>query len=216
MSARSSSAVEDAAERVYRAVVDGIISGQMPEGTWLREASLAQQIGVSRTPVREALNQLAAEGAVKLWPHRGAQVVSISDEERDSLLDLRIRFEAEAVRLAVHRMTPEHIAELEHWHELMLACLSDSEPDPQELTRLNNEFHAVFIRECGNRHLAIALQAVSRPILVAQAFRTYSPRALERSMRHHGELILAARAGDGEWAGAIMSAHILAARHAKA
>lgn len=204
----------DAAERAYRAVLAMIVGGEAAEGTWLRETTLAEQVGVSRTPVRQALNRLAAEGAVELRPHRGAQVVSFSPEEMDSLFDLRARFEPLAARLAVDRLTPEHIEELAELAAQMESLVEAGDPDPQEMARLNNEFHAVFIREAGNRHLTIAIQTVIRPVFVARTFQTYSRHALERSMRHHAELIEAARLRDGEWAEAVMRAHILAARHA--
>lgn len=208
--------VHDAAERAYRAVLSMIVKGEVAEGSWLRETSLAEQIGVSRTPVRQALNRLAAEGAVELKPHRGAQVVSISPEEVDSLYDLRAQFEPLATKLAVPRMQPEHLEELADLAEQMEALVAEPQTDAQEMTRLNNAFHAVFIREASNRHLAMAIQAVTRPVYVARTFQTYSRHGLERSMRHHAELIDAARHGDGDWAEAVMRAHILSARHASA
>jgi len=204
----------DAAERAYRAVLAMILTGEVAEGSWLREVTLAEQIGVSRTPVRQALNRLAAEGAVELRPHRGAQVVSFSPEDMDSLFDLRARFEPLAAQLAVPRLTAEHLEELAELAGQMEALVEAGRPDPGEIARLNNAFHAVFIREAGNRHLTLAIQAISRPVFVARTFQTYSPHALERSMRHHAELIDAARLGDGAWAESIMRAHILAARHA--
>lgn len=204
----------DAAERAYRAVSAMILSGEVVEGDWLREVALAEQIGVSRTPIREALSRLAAEGAVVMHPRRGAQLVSLSDEEMESLFDLRVRFEPLAAKLAVPRLAAEEIAELVTLSEQMEELLDATPPDWQEMTRLNNEFHAVFIRHAGNRHLSLAIQTVIRPVVVARTFQTYSPHALERSMRHHAELIDAARAGDGDWAEAVMRAHILAARHA--
>lgn len=84
------------------------------------------------------------------------------------------------------------------------------------MTRLNNAFHAVFIREANNRHLALAIKTLTRPVSVVRTFQAYSTRGLERSMRHHAELVEAARLGDGEWAEAVMRAHILSARHASA
>ncbi|WP_161958465.1 GntR family transcriptional regulator [Ornithinimicrobium cavernae] len=208
------SEAQDAAERAYRAVLALIVTGEASEGTWLRETTLAEQIGVSRTPVRQALNRLAAEGAVELRPHRGAQVASFSPEEMASLYDLRARFEPLAARLAVERLSAQDVEELVGLAAQMEALVGAGEPDPAELARLNDQFHAVFIREAGNRHLTLAIQTVTRPVFVARTFQTYSRHALERSMRHHAELVDAARLRDGEWAEAIMRAHILAARHA--
>lgn len=210
------SEVQDASERAYSAVLSMILTGDVAEGSWLREATLADQIGVSRTPLRQALNRLAAEGAVELKPHRGAQVVSVSPEEVDSLYDLRAQFEPLATKLAVQRLEPEHLEELADLAGQMEDLVSAGDTDAQEMTRLNNAFHAVFIREAGNRHLAMAIKALTRPLHVARTFQTYSRHGMERSMRHHAELIDAARLGDGDWAEAVMRAHILSARHASA
>lgn len=208
--------VLDAAERAYRGVLAMIIAGEASEGSWLRETTLAEQIGVSRTPVRQALGRLAAEGAVELHPRRGAQVVSFSPEEMDSLIDLRAQFEPLAARLSVQRLTLKHVEHLERLAAQMESLVEAGKPEPQELARLNDQFHAVFIRESGNRHLTIAIESVMRPVFVARTFQTYTQHAMERSMRHHSELVEAARIGDAEWAEAIMRAHILAARHASA
>lgn len=203
----------DAAERAYQAVHAMIAEGEAPTGAWLRESTLARQIGVSRTPVRQALNRLAAEGAVELIPNRGAQVVSLSAEDIAALYELRATFEPLAAKLAVARLTETHLEELADLHEQMVALAEGPERDPRRMSQLNNDFHAVFLREAGNRHLTMAMQTMVRPAMVARNFHLYDQRALRRSMRHHEEILDAARAGDGEWAEAVMRAHILAARH---
>lgn len=204
----------DASERAYQAVLQMILDGEAPVGSWLREQTLAEQIGVSRTPVRQALNRLAAEGAIELVPNRGAQVVSFSDEDVEALFDLRARFEPLAVRLAVPQLTEERIAELADLATRMEALLDRRPLDTHQMSRLNNAFHGIFLAEAGNRHLTAAMQAVVRPALVTLTFQKYSERALRLSMHHHAELVEAARARDPEWAEAVMRAHILAARHA--
>lgn len=204
----------DAAERAYRTVLSMILLREVTEGEWLREANIAERIGLSRTPVREAFKRLAVEGAVELHPSRGVKVVSLSADEVDSLLDLRVRFEPLAVKLAVSRLAPAQIAELEALCTQITSLLKVDALDWQELPRLNNEFHTIFIQNCGNRHLALAIQTVVRPVIVARTFQTYSRHGLERSMRHHAELVDAVRAGDGDWAKAVMKSHILAARRA--
>lgn len=205
----------DAAERAYQAVLALIVNGTAEDGTWLRETALAEQIGVSRTPVRQALNRLAAEGTVELYPRRGARVVAFSAEEMDSVIDLRARFEPLAAKLAVERSTADDVARLEELAVQMEDLAARGNPDPQRMMSLNNDFHAVFIQGSGNRHLTMAIQTISRPVLVVRTFRAYSEAALGRSMGHHAELVEAARVRDGEWAEAAMRAHILAARHAQ-
>lgn len=126
---------------------------------------------------------------------------------------MRAEFEPVAARLAVPGMSEEDVARLGDLAGQMERIV-DGGADAGGLTALNNEFHAVFVERSGNRHLSIALQALFRPAVVTRTFRTYDRRALERSMQHHAELVEAAAARDGQWAEAVMRAHILSARHA--
>lgn len=205
----------DASERVYAELLTRIAEGEFTAGERLFEQALARDLGVSRTPVRDALKRLAAEGLVDTAPNKGAQLVSFTAEDTAALYDLRAHFEPVACRLAVPRLTEEDLAGLEALNAQMQAIVAGGQ-DPADLTALNNAFHTVFVDRCGNRHLAIALQALFRPAIVTRTFRQYDPRSLERSMQHHQELVEAARAGDGDWAESVMRSHILAARHATA
>lgn len=189
-----------------------IASGDVAPGSWLREAALAERLGVSRTPVREALNRLAAEGIVEISRNKGAQVVSFTPEDVAGLYDVRAGFEPHAALLAVPRLSDDDVERLAGLNTAMEAAAAEG--DLRTLGALNNEFHGVFVERCGNRHFAVALQTLMRPAVVAHTFGKYSPEALHRSMHHHAELVAAARARDGEWAEAVMRTHILAARNA--
>lgn len=215
MTAASEESAQAAVERAYRAVLEGIVSGRLTEGQWLRESALAEHVGVSRTPVREALKRLAAEGAVELHLNRGAQIATLSETDAVALFELRVHFEPMAVRLAVPRLDSERLDRLAELDERMRSLCAREQVVWSELTYANNEFHQIFIEHAGNRHLSLALQSVARPVTVARTFQRYTPAALERSMHHHAEILEAARAGDGEWASAVMQAHILATRHAQ-
>lgn len=202
----------DAAEHAYARVLSMITSGEIAAGTWLRETSLAAAFGVSRTPVREALNRLGAEGVVELSRNRGAQVVSFSAADSIALLDMRAQIEPEVVRLAVPRMSSDDhdtLAQLAHAME----SVAHDGSSPARLTELNTEFHGLFLERCGNRHLITAMHSVLRPAIVIRTFRQYSDRERQRSMHHHAELVDATKLGDAEWAAAVMRAHLLAARH---
>ncbi len=200
-------------DSAYGQVRSLIASGELASGSWLRETTLADRIGVSRTPIREALNRLAAEGLVELSRNKGAQVVSFSPDDIAGLYDVRAGFEPHAVLLSIPNLTDDDVAELASLSERMEAVVADG-GDMAGLSALNAAFHGIFIERCGNRHVATALQAVMRPAVVAHTFRKYSADALRRSMQHHAELVAAAESRDGEWAEAVMRTHILAARNA--
>lgn len=203
-----------AADTAYDAILELILRGGVEGGERLREQSLAELAGVSRTPVRQALNRLAAEGVVRLSRNKGAEVVSLTDEDTVALLEIRARFEPYAARLAVPRFTKDDVDHLAELNDLMRNLVDQADLKPLELGRLNNQFHAVFVQRCGNRHLSSAIRSFLMPAAVARTFGRYSPTALRRSIQHHEELVEAARAGDASWAEAVMGTHILAARHA--
>lgn len=209
----TSRASGDSAAVAYDHILGQIASGALPGGARLREQSLALAAGVSRTPVRQALNRLAAEGIVVIEPNKGAQVAQYDDAEVADMLELRARMEPQAVRSAVDHLTPQHLDDLERLNAEMIQLVR-TEGSWVDLAALNNEFHATFIQNCGSRPLSVAVQALVRPVMVIRTFERYSARALERSMQHHTELIEAARCGDGAWAESVMCSHILAARHA--
>lgn len=203
----------DAAQAAYEAILGKILAGELVGDERLREQSLAVAVGVSRTPVRQALNRLAAEGLVTMTPNRGATVVRFTEEDITGILDLRARLETYAVALAVPRLTPRHIRRLEELAEAMTE-LSQDDFSTLEMSQLNNEFHAIFTDNCGDRHLTSTLHTLIRPIMVIRTFDRYTPEALHRSQQHHAELIDAVRAQDSEWAESVMRSHIRAARHA--
>lgn len=203
-----------AADTAYEAILGLIVRGEVQGGERLREQSLAEAARVSRTPVRQALNRLAAEGVVRLSRHKGAEVVSLTDEDTLALLEVRARFEPYATGLAVPNLLEDDLDRLAEINDRMLALIDADDVQPLELGRLNNEFHGVFVHRCGNRHLAAAINSLLLPATVARTFGRYSPAALRRSVQHHDELLESSRAGDAAWAESVMRTHILAARHA--
>lgn len=214
MTVPSPSPVADATDTAYRAILELILSGEVSGGERLREQELALRSGVSRTPVRQALSRLASEGMVKMSRNRGAQVREVTAQDSLDLLAVRAEFEPMATRLSVPRLTPEDLDSLGDLTERMESLAAQSTFRPTELGELNLAFHAILTQNCGNRFLVTSLQSASRPAMVARAFRSYSPASLQRSMRHHAEILEAARVGDAQWAESAMRTHILSARHA--
>jgi DNA-binding GntR family transcriptional regulator len=196
-----------AAEQVTQSLRDEILSGAIASGTRLGEAELAGRLSVSRTPIREALSRLAAEGLVELTPHRGARVASWSAEQLREIFELRLRLEPYAVRQAVPRLTPGQLDQLDELAEAMIQNRS-----LDRLVELNRRFHQMFIDAAGSAPLAGSLKAVTHAAVVHQNFADYTPAAMHRSLNHHVEMVAAARAGDGDWAEAVMRAHLHNAR----
>ncbi|MBO0677596.1 GntR family transcriptional regulator [Mycolicibacterium sp. S2-37] len=203
----------DAAGRAYQLLSERIAAGEIAPGARLKESALAESLGFSRTPVREALRRLAADGLVVVSPNRGAQVVSYTAEEIDAFFSVRVILEPQAAALAVPRFRADEIDELENLAADMAALVAAT-PDMHLLGSLNREFHDRFLHGSGNRALSSAVEAVVRPAVVYRTFHRYSPEQLRRSMAHHLELVAAVRARNAEWAESVMRTHLLAARHA--
>lgn len=190
-----------------------ILAGALPAGTKLGEADLATRLDVSRTPVREALSRLAAEGLVDLVPNRGARVARWSDEDLDQIFELRLRLEPYAVGLAVPRLTDSDLDDLDDLAQRMVGLGKPGRSqDLDGIVHLNRQFHRTFINRAANPALTSALLAVTHASVVNQNFHNYTPAALARSLAHHVEIVAAARVGNADWANAVMRSHLYNAR----
>ncbi|MGY1690281.1 GntR family transcriptional regulator [Geodermatophilus sp. SYSU D01105] len=201
------------AERALATLRDMIMGGDLSPGARLGEVELADRLGVSRTPVREALSRLAAEGLVQVVPNRGARVATWTVTELEGVFDLRSSLEPQLTAHAVPNATPTDVEELDalatRMHEV-------GSPGPQQdldaLVPLNRAFHDRLVVLAAHPTLAAALAAAIHPPIVRRNFLTYDEASLRRSLAHHSEIVAALRAGDPDWARAVMTSHIANAR----
>jgi DNA-binding GntR family transcriptional regulator len=180
-------------EQVYRAVRARIMGGGLAPGTFLREKDL-ESMGVSRTPIREALGRLASEGFLERLPHRGFRV---PEESLGNLLELYpivAALELLAGRLALEQFTPADVARLKAVNG-RLAEAGDR-ADIRAMLDLNTEFHRLISERGGNRRLAMLLDDL-RSQLTRLELWYYSHRdRTQRSIREHEEIIAAIESGD--------------------
>ncbi|WP_326834291.1 GntR family transcriptional regulator [Amycolatopsis rhabdoformis] len=190
-----------------------ILRGEFPAGARLGEVELAVRLGVSRTPVREALTRLAAEGIVELVPNRGARVSRWTVDELEGVFELRTLLEPQLTALAVPHAGEADLAALD---ELAARMVEIGSPGPGQdldaLVPMNREFHAKLVALARHPALAGALASAIHAPIVLRNFHTYDEQSLRRSLAHHVEIVAALRAGDLEWARAVMTAHIRNAR----
>lgn len=200
-----------ASEVAYQAVRREILSGVRPEHSWLREGEIAEELGVSRTPVREAFHRLAAEGLVRHEYHRGVQVASWDRKQVDEIFGLRSVLEPWACSLAAATgiLDTAHLQQLADDMDATVA--PGRKPDYRELTQLNNAFHQAIREASDNGKLVAMLSSIIDVPLVHRTFEQYSERSLRRSLSHHHELVEAFVAGDGAWAESVMRSHVQAA-----
>ena len=205
--------------RTYDELRSAILRGRYPTGTRLPEEELAQAFGVSRTPVREALRSLHAEGLVEFVPNRGAHVATWTQEELQEIYDLRALLESRGAELATPRITEQSIDRLRSLAaemEALVPSLDGSERSDEQvqdrISELNNEFHQAILQAAGSRQIVTLMSNVVHVPLVRRTFRSYDAAALARSFAHHRELIAAFEARDPLWAGSVMRTHVYTAR----
>jgi len=205
-----------AADRVYRVIKRRILEGHYPAGSYVREATIGQELELSRTPIREALRRLVSDGWVEAIPHHGARVVSWTQRDVEEVFELRVLLEPQVVRRAATRMTPGSLAALSSLAERMeaLSYLGDHEV-VDEIAMLNDRFHAELVAAADSPRLQRLLETIVQIPVSRRSFHHYTEEEMAGSMRHHRELIRALEAGDGEWGASVMRAHILAARAAQ-
>ncbi len=178
----------------------------MPAGERLDEASLAQQHGVSRTPVREALRQLAMSGLIDVRPRKGAVVATVTSEQLEGLFVAMGEMEATCARLATMSMTPIERRRLQARHDAMVPMIAMADPDAY--SEANNGFHSAIYAGAHNQTIAdftIGLRRRLAPFRRAQ-FRV--PGRLERSNQEHAAIVRAILSGDPAAAHSAMLHHV--------
>ena len=202
-----------AARKAYETIRNDIIEGRYAPGDRITEAEVAATAAVSRTPVREALHRLEAEGLIRFVPNQGAFVASWAVEEAEEIFELRARLECYAAELCATRASAPEVATLRELAEKQLAAACQRRRGYlNRIADLNTRFHDVLLAACRSEQLRASMATLANAPLVFQTFRDYSDAALERSARHHLELVEAFEARNAAWAAGVMRAHIYAAR----
>lgn len=193
-------------ERIRVALADEITSGALPSGFMLDEQQIGDRFGASRTPVREAIRQLAAVGLVEMRPRRGAIVAGFTAERIVDMFEMAAEMEAMCVRLAAYRMNPIERSRLAQLHEESEAMVAADDIDAYD--RLNWAFHQTIYS--GTHNIFIAEQATALRERIA-AFRRTQLRETGRPARsraEHGEVLDAIMRADGDEAARRMRAHM--------
>jgi DNA-binding GntR family transcriptional regulator len=195
-------------ERLLRAIEEG----ELAPGSRLREAELAERFAISRTPVREALGRLEAQGLVAHEPHRGASVAQLDYGQVSELYDMREVLEGTAARLAAIHASAVETEILEE----MIARDRTLTGDAAALARNNRLFHRQIHAAARNRFLQGTLETMRLSLVLLPGATTLAaPERADESLDEHAAMIAAIRAHDGDRAEAAARAHIRAAFKAR-
>jgi DNA-binding GntR family transcriptional regulator len=196
------------AARILR---EAIFSGDLRPGQTLGEEILARQLGISRTPVREALVLLRGEGLVETPPNRPAAVRSFSANDLREMHSLRAVLEGYAARTAAPLLTDRQIAELERSVE-RYGEMMDNDAMLRELVAENFTFHNTIMEAAGSERLESMIRQTTAMPLIYRSYMTYSREHRESALQDHRKILAGLRERDPERAESLMKAHVLWAR----
>ncbi|MGN6782757.1 MAG: GntR family transcriptional regulator [Marmoricola sp.] len=193
--------------RVYEELRDLIVDGTLQADTQLVQEQLAEALGVSRTPVRDALNRLAHEELVTWNPGRGYLVNGLSGQEVSEVYEVRRLLEVEATRLAAPRLDSVVTARLNALIEEMAATSSS---DVAAQFDLNRRFHLTLVKPCHNRQLLKMLDSLWDHPVNRRITRSYLQQAgsTDAMVAEHREILRAAEAGETEALTALVEEHL--------
>ena len=187
---------------------DMIIEGELPAGTRLNERALCDRLGASRTPLREAFRLLAAEHLVELQPNRGAQVVTLSDDDIRESFEVMGALEALSGELACQHITQDETAEIKALTFEMLAC--HARRDLPAYYRLNRAIHDRINRAAGNGLLSQVYSTLNLRIQNLRFRSNFDQQKWDAAAREHAAMVDALEARDGATLGAILRGHLRA------
>ncbi|MEM6460288.1 MAG: GntR family transcriptional regulator [Pseudomonadota bacterium] len=201
-----------ATEQAYLAIRSDILSGALKEGERITEQRLAEHLGLSRTPVREAIGRLVHEGFVERGTGYTTRVAYFEHEELEQMFQIRKLLESYAAARAAKYATQEQIDLLRQLSNEMSAHTPPrSDTDYKIISAANEKFHRTIMEAARSPRLTTLISVAVNVGLVARMYHMYSDEDLNRSAAHHHEITDAIAARSPEWASSVMSSHLLAA-----
>ena len=198
-------------ETTYERLCEEIRSGKLPPGSRLRETEIAERLAVSRTPVREAIRRLEADGLVDHLPRSGAVVRKLEYPELMELYEMRTVLEGTAARLAARAASPVELEELVAINDEMRAAAGR----PEVVIGLNRQFHKLLLDAARNRFLLRAMATVENTLLILGSSSMAMPDRAREAVDEHREVLDALLARDGAGAEAAMRRHMERAQFAR-
>jgi DNA-binding GntR family transcriptional regulator len=199
-----------ASERAYAELRQRVLDGRLPAGSRIKETELAGELGISRTPVRDALSRLTVEGLLDFRPNVGATVAVWSETQIEHVFRIRAMLEPYASEIAASQILDDEVRELRALCAIMeQAARRETQKDLDALAAANGRFHRLIIDAARSDHLTKLITIASDAPLSLRVFSRYTPEEVQRSMRHHREVVDALSHRDPAWAASAMRTHIL-------
>lgn len=191
---------------IFNTLRDAIVTGELKPGERLMEVALAEKMGVSRTPVREAVRRLEMEGLVTMVPRKGTHVAELTVKDIMDVLEVRAALDRLATELAAMRARPENIRQLENLHKQYIACLEKE--NIQGAIKKDVEFHEVIYNAAGNSKLTSVAGNLREQIYRFRVLYMKDFSNAEEVLKEHQAILQALREKKAELAGKLAEEHI--------
>jgi DNA-binding GntR family transcriptional regulator len=211
---RNSLAAPALYEQVAERLRTRIFAHELEPGAWVDEQALAEEFGISRTPLREALKVLAAEGLVQLRPRRGCYVAALSEQDLDEIFPIMAMLEGRCAREATAKATDTDLRRLEAIHADLERYAANGDPD--HFFEANQAFHDALQDLAGNRWLKQLIEDTRQFIKLTRRDSLNLEGRLKQSLTEHRAILAAVQRRDADEAGRLMHDHLLSGRAALA
>jgi DNA-binding GntR family transcriptional regulator len=190
---------EEVAERLRQR----IFSREMEPGSWIDELKIAQELGISRTPLREALKVLAAEGLVTMKVRRGAYVTEVSEQDLRDVYHLLALLESDAAAAVAASATPQELAQLQALH----AELEAATHDPQRFLQINERFHMCLLELANNRWRSQMVSDLRKVMKLHRHHSLFKEGRIKESLEEHRNIMQAVASGNSQVTAQAMQTH---------
>ena len=194
------------AGQVFDKIRSDILNGKYKRGEELVESSIGKELGISRTPVREAIRQLELEGLVQLVPNKGAFVTGISEKDVRDIYLIRARLEGLAARMAAKNITPELLDAMEE--TVVLSEYHAKKEHYEQVCEMDSKFHKLLYKASGSRILEHTLTDFHQYVQRVRMASIMKKRRMEKSNDEHDAILTAIREHDEEKAELVATRHI--------
>jgi DNA-binding GntR family transcriptional regulator len=193
-------------QQVYLRLQEMILAGTLRLGEQLDERTIAAELNVSRTPIREAIGQLVSEGIVEYRPYRGSYIRTFSVKQVNDLFHVRSALEALAIRLAMPKISQEVAEQIHRILDGVETALARG--DMTAYSQADRDFHATILHLTGNETLIDALERLGFQIQMIRTIANRDPHVVERTHRERPRILAALEARDADLAAKLMEEHI--------
>lgn len=193
--------------RVFHKLREDILSGKYEEHEELKEVAIGEEMGVSRTPVREAFRQLELEGLIQIIPNKGAYVTGITEKDVKDIYMMRSQLEGLCARWATEHISREQMEEMEE--NVYLADFHAAKGHLEQLAELDNRFHEIMYEACDSKILEHQLKDLHQYVLRVRKKTLANVNRGPKSNEEHRRIMEAIRDGNGELAEKLAHQHMI-------